>query len=200
MITINGFSERTAMGRALPGLAQAGGDVWSEVVERVEALLFVATEPATLGALAVALTLTEGQVEQALDALETKLRAGGAVQLVRLAGGYQLCTKPEHAELVAAFLRPQRNRLGKGMLETLAIVAYRQPVTVAEIEQIRGVQSDFSVRSLVERRLVREVGRKLVAGRPILYGTTQQFLHQFNLDDLSQLPELQLEAATGVEI
>lgn len=81
-------------------------------------------------------------------------------------------------------------------MEVLAIVAYRQPITIAEIDGIRGVQSDYSLRALLERRLVREVGRKHTPGRPVIYGTTQQFLHLFGLNDLSELPELTVEPPT----
>ena len=158
--------------------------------DQLEALLFVADQPAPANSLATALQVTEGQVEQGLEILESRLEKRGSLRLVKLAGGYQLATKPEFANLIAAFLKPQRQRLSKSLLEVLAIVAYKQPITMGEIEQVRGVQSDYSVRSLVERRLIHEVGRKKVPGRPVLYGTTQDFLHQFKLDDLKQLPEL----------
>jgi len=125
-----------------------------------------------------------------MEILEARLEEQGSLRLAKLAGGYQLCTKPEYANLIAAFLKPQRQRLSKSLLEVLAIVAYRQPITMGEIEQVRGVQSDYSVRVLMERRLIRDVGRKKVPGRPVLYGTTQEFLHQFKLNDLKELPDL----------
>lgn len=159
-------------------------------VDRLHALLFVADAPLDAATLGVALGLPEGATEEALDVLGKRLRKDGPVQLVRLAGGWQLSTKPEYAELVAAFLQPQRGRLGRSLMEVLAIVAYRQPVTTAEVETVRGVQSDHALRALAERRLIREVGRKPVPGRPVLYGTTDQFLHQFFLNDLSALPAL----------
>lgn len=155
------------------------------------ALLFVADAPATPEALAAALGYTEGQAEQALEMLEARLEREGPLMLVRLAGGLQLATKPQHAEAIGAFLQPHRGRLSRSLMEVLAVVAYRQPITMAEIDAVRGVQSDYSVRALVERRLVDDVGRKPVPGRPVLYGTTQQFLHQFNMNDLSELPQLQ---------
>src|SRR5262249_47641295 len=120
---------------------------------------------------------------------------GGPLQVIRLAGGWQLCTRPENAELVAAFLKPLRQRLGRSLMEVLAIVAYRQPITMAEIDVARGVQSDYSLRQLIERGLVEEVGRNQTPDRPVLYGTTQQFLHQFNLTSLEDLPELSAELA-----
>lgn len=162
------------------------------ITDQIEALLFVADQPASPRVLALALQVTEGQVEQALEVLEARLEDRGSLRLAKLAGGYQLCTKPEYANLIAAFLKPQRQRLSKSLLEVLAIVAYRQPITTGEIEQVRGVQSDYSIRALAERRLIRDVGRKKVPGRPVLYGTTQEFLHQFKLDDLIDLPALDL--------
>jgi segregation and condensation protein B len=150
--------------------------------------LFVADQPANSRLLAAALQVTEGQVEQAMEVLEARCEERGSLRVAKLAGGYQLCTKPEFATAIANFLKPQRQRLSKSLLEVLAIVAYRQPMTLAEIEAVRGVQSDYSVRALVERRLVRDVGRKKVPGRPVLYGTTQEFLHQFKLDSLKGLP------------
>ncbi|MFZ4507498.1 MAG: SMC-Scp complex subunit ScpB [Fimbriimonas sp.] len=159
-------------------------------VDSVFALLFVADSPSPASALARALGMTEGQVEQALELLAERLERDGPLQLIRLAGGIQLATKPDFAEPIAAFLKPQRQRLSRSLMEVLAIIAYRQPTTLAEVDEVRGVQSDYSIRQLLERRLIQEVGRKPVPGRPILYGTSQQFLHQFKLNDLSQLPRL----------
>src|SRR5580700_4868364 len=160
--------------------------------DSVEALLFVADSPATVENLSQALGLTTGQVEQALEVLGDHLASQGPLHLVKLAGGYQLATKPEYGQAIANFLKPQRQRLSRSLMEVLAIVAYKQPLTMAEIDQIRGVQSDYSVKSLLERRLVQEVGRRHAPGRPLLYGTSQQFLHQFKLNDLSQLPALEM--------
>lgn len=162
----------------------------ASAVETVEALLFVADSPASVESMARAAGLTVAQVEQALEVLKEKCEKSGALQVVQIAGGYQLCTKPEFAEVIGNFLKPQRQKLSRSLMEVLAIVAYRQPITAAEIEMVRGVQSDYGIHGLLERRLIREVGRKQAPGRPVLYGTTKQFLHQFNLNDLSQLPRL----------
>jgi segregation and condensation protein B len=102
-----------------------------------------------------------------------------------------LSTRPEFADVIANFLKPQKQKLSRSLLEVLAIVAYRQPITLGEIESVRGVQSDYGLRQLLERRLIHEVGRKQTPGRPVLYGTTQEFLHKFNMADLSQLPPLE---------
>lgn len=159
------------------------------LVDSLEALLFASDAPVPAEALARACGVSLGQVEQALEVLEGRLD-GTAIQLVEIAGGHQLCTRPEQAELIANFLKPQRQRLSRSLLEVLAVIAYRQPITMAEIETVRGVQSDYSVRALLERRLIREVGRRHAPGRPLLFGTTQQFLHQFNLKSLDELPEV----------
>lgn len=160
------------------------------LVNQLEALLFVADSPASLTTLARSLDVTEGQVEQALEVLQDRLSDRGAIQVVKLAGGYQLSTRPEYAELIGAFLKPQRARLSRSLMEVLAIVAYKQPLTMADIEVVRGVQSDYAVRSLLDRRLIQEVGRKPSPGRPLLFGTTKQFLHHFHLNDLSELPAI----------
>lgn len=163
----------------------------NDVVDALHALLFVADSPVTPQQLGTALGLVEGQVEQGLDVLRERLEAHGPIQLVLIAGGFQLATKPAFQPAITEFLKPQRQRMTRALLEVLAIVAYRQPVTNAEIEAVRGVQSDHAVRSLVERRLIQEVGRKQAPGRPVLYGTTKQFLHAFNMNDLQQLPPIE---------
>jgi segregation and condensation protein B len=160
------------------------------IVEQAEALLFVADSPVSLQQLSRALDATEGQTEQALEVLQQRLAERGALQVVRLAGGYQLSTKPEFSTLVGNFLKPQRGRLSRALLEVLAIVAYRQPITMATLDEIRGVQCDYSIRGLLDRGLIHEKGRVFAPGRPILYGTTKQFLHQFHLNDLDELPEV----------
>ncbi len=164
------------------------------IVDQLEALLFVSEAPAKMADLARVLGVAEGQVEQGLEVLGERLEASGALKLVKIAGGYQLATKADFADLVGLFLKPQKQRLSRSIMEVLAIVAYKQPITAAEIETIRGVQSDYGLRILQERNLICEVGRKQTPGRPILFGTTQQFLHQFNLEGLGQLPQLEVDA------
>ncbi len=164
------------------------------LVDQLEALLFVSEAPAKLNDLARVLNLAEGQIEQGLEILGHRIDGAGAIKLVKIAGGYQLATKSEFSELVGSYMKPQKQRLSRSIMEVLAIVAYKQPITNGEIEVIRGVQSDYGVRVLQERNLICEVGRKQTPGRPILFGTTQQFLHQFNLDGLTQLPQLEVDA------
>ncbi|MCW5940620.1 MAG: SMC-Scp complex subunit ScpB [Fimbriimonadaceae bacterium] len=161
------------------------------LVGRIEAVLFVAEAPVSLPLLAQLLAVPEGVVEEGVALLNARLADQSAVMVLRIAGGYQLSTRPEYAELVERFLKPQHQRLSRSLLEVLAIVAYRQPVTQSEVETVRAVQSDYGIRVLVERGLIKEVGRKESPGRPILYGTTQQFLHQLNLDNLAELPDVE---------
>ena len=160
------------------------------ILDSLQALLFVAEAPTPAEPLASALGVTEGQVEQGLDVLGERLEREGPIRLVRLAGGWQLATKPEFAALVGTFLKPHGGRLGRSLLETLAVVAYRGPATMAEIERVRGVDSSYAVRALVERGLLVEAGRRKGPGRPVEYRTGAQFLHAFGLDSLGDLPAL----------
>ncbi len=164
--------------------------------ELLEAYLFVAGEPVMPAEIAKTMQVHPDDVAEALNELmgEYRTRDGG-LQIVRLAHGYQMATREEHAEDIAKLLDPpgKANRLSKPALEALAIVAYRQPVTVAEIESVRGVASDGVLRTLLEKKMVYEHSRKAVPGRPILYATTPDFLHYFGLDTLGDLPSLDFE-------
>jgi segregation and condensation protein B len=155
------------------------------------ALLFVAEGPLSVEALAEVVGEPPESVERALQTLEQQLQQQGAIQLMRLAGGYQLATKPEYAPYIARLLNPPPKRLSRAALEVLAIVAYQQPVTQAQIDALRGVDSSHTIRQLVAKGLLKEVGRKEAPGKPLLYGTTPQFLHYFGLESLEQLPDLQ---------
>ncbi len=167
------------------------------LIDKVQALLFVTDSPASVEEVSQALEIPVFEVEDALEQLGGKLNSEGPLQLVRIAGGYQLCTKPDYAEAVARFLKPQAHKLTRSVMEVLAIVAYKQPITGPEIDAIRGVQSDYGLGQLIEKRLVAELGRKNTPGRPVLYGTTQQFLHLFNLDKIEDLPDLKIEVEIG---
>ncbi len=157
----------------------------------VECLLFVAGEPLTLGDIARALECDEAAARQAVEDVGRRLAVSGSgLQVVFIAGGYQLATRPEYAECVGRLLTRAAPKLSRAALETLAIVAYRQPITQPEIEAVRGVSVDSVVKTLVDRRLVAEVGRRQAPGRPILYGTTPDFLHYFAIADLNELPPL----------
>jgi len=157
---------------------------------RVEALLFVAAEPPTVAQLARALEVPAEAIEEALRTLADRLRERG-LRLQRQGDRVQLVTAPEAAEDVRRFLGLSGGpRLSTAALETLAIIAYRQPITRAEIEAIRGVNCDGVLRTLLARGLIEEVGRAEGPGRPILYGTTMLFLQHFGLRSLADLPPL----------
>jgi len=158
----------------------------------VESLLFAAGAPVPLGRLVQALDGHDRRevaraIKQLADAYE---REGRGLRVVEVAGGYQIRTVPEHGPWVRRLLGGRPPRLSRPMLETLAIIAYRQPCTRPEIEAVRGVDVDAVLTTLVERRLVRLMGRKEAPGRPILYGTTPEFLEVFGLPDLEALPPL----------
>jgi segregation and condensation protein B len=164
----------------------------ARLVPLVEGLLFAAGAPVPIPRLVEALDGPERRdVMKALTLLGQRLEhEGRGLRLVRVAGGYQLRTLAEHAPWVRRLLGGKPPRLSRPMLETVAIIAYRQPCTKPEIEAIRGVDVDAVLSTLLERRMIRIVGRKEAPGRPILYGTTKDFLEVFGLPDLDALPPL----------
>jgi len=158
----------------------------------VEGMIFTLQEPLTVEALVrVIHGATVQAVQAALDELEEEYRsrARGFV-LVNVAGGYQFRSLPDIAPWIIEFKKIKPSRLSRAALEILSIVAYNQPITKTRVEQIRGVESSGSIKSLVERDLIAVVGRKDVAGRPLLYGTSKRFLEVFGLPDLTALPPL----------
>ena len=163
-----------------------------EIKSILESLLFVADGPLTVQRFVEVLDGVDKETIHALILeLQSELEAPSrGLQLVEVAGGYQLRTAKVNADWVKKFLGGRPARMGRATLETLAIIAYRQPITKAEIESIRGVDVDGVITTLLERNLVRAVARKDVPGRPFLYGTTGEFLQLFNLKDLTELPTL----------
>ena len=163
-----------------------------DVKSILESLLLVADGPQSVQRFSEVLDgankdIIENTLRELQSEFETQNRG---IRLVEVAGGYQLRTPKANADWVKKFLGGRPARMGKATLETLAIIAYRQPITRAEIEAIRGVDVDGVIATLLERNLIRAVARKDVPGRPFLYGTTAEFLQLFNLQDLSQLPTL----------
>jgi segregation and condensation protein B len=159
----------------------------------LEAVLFVSPEPMPVARLMSILgTVSRTEVVQALELLAHDLdQDGRGIQLVQIAGGYRLVTKQEYGPWLKRMDKAKAaQKLSRSALESLAIIAYKQPLVRAEIEEIRGVETSGVLRTLCERKLVRIVGRKDVPGRPIMYGTTKFFLEHFGLQDLSQLPPL----------
>ncbi len=164
-----------------------------ELTAVLESLLFVSGDPISADRLTEALDgVSPVRVRDALDALTENYNAPGrGLHIVEVAGGYQIATRPECAPWIRALEKIKAaTRLSKSALETLSITAYKQPVTRGEIELIRGVDSSGVLRTLMDRRIIKIVGRREGVGRPILYGTTQDFLKFFGLKDLSELPNL----------
>lgn len=156
----------------------------------LESLLFVAGKPMRTVELAKILEIDEKEIKQALAELQPQYLERG-INLIKLAHGFQMVTNPENAEYVGKLLdAPLEATLTGPSLETLAIIAYKQPVTRIEVDRIRGVASDSSIDTLIRRRLIEEKGRADGIGRPILYGTTEEFLKHFGLQDLTALPPL----------
>ena len=159
----------------------------------LEAIIYAADEPATTEQLAEALGEEKLAVQASLDELEASYTAEErGVEVRQVAGGYKMYTKPEHHDLVRRFIKSLRPplRLTMPALETLAVIAYKQPVTAPEIQEIRGVNTSGVLKTLLDKRLITTAGRKEVIGRPILYRTGKEFLLRFGLSDLQELPSL----------
>jgi segregation and condensation protein B len=195
------------LAEAVPGVAIVQDTFQEEVAPHrngklrhvVECLLFVSNEPMSAKQIATTLDIEQERVEDALATLEEDLNCGHGVQLARVAGAYHICTRPEFGDYCAMILAPAKRKLSKAALETLAVVAYRQPCTMPEIEAVRGGSVDGGMKTLSDRGLVKEAGRKQAVGRPILYATTQEFLEYFGLNDVSELPDIDMLAVEAVK-
>jgi len=156
----------------------------------IESLLFVAEEPLTVDKLRNILETVEGkEIRQTLqDLSEEYEQRGGGFRLQEVAGGWQIRSRPEYHEWIKRMLQPSPQRLSRAALETLAVIAYKQPIIRADIEHIRGVDCGGVLRQLMERKIIRVLGRKEIAGRPLIYATTKLFLEMFDLKDLNDLP------------
>jgi segregation and condensation protein B len=164
----------------------------TEIEASVEALLYASAEPLSVKDLKKAYPEAGDGIRPAIERLrELYAREGRGLQIVEVAGGFQITTRPEYHEVVSRLVSsPKPPRLSLQALETLAVIAYRQPITVPELLDLRGVRSAGVVRTLLEKKLVRIVGRKPVVGRPLMYGTTKEFLLRFGLKDVKDLPQL----------
>jgi segregation and condensation protein B len=172
--------------------------VTPERMGQLEALLFASDAPLPLERIAEVLEIDAIDARAAVDALMAACQEPGrGLTVAEVGGGVRLVTRPEHAPLLMSLQRLRlKSRLSRAAVETLTIVAYRQPISRPEIEQLRGVGTESVLTHLLERRLVRVVGRKPTPGRPVLYGTTREFLEHFGLRDLEDLPPF--ESPTGV--
>ena len=159
----------------------------------IEALIFVSEEPLSVKTMADVLKEDKNVIAETVQALAQEFNArNGGLQLREVAGGWQFATLPEYHEHVRAFLKTRPSaKLSIASLETLAVIAYRQPVTVPEILEIRGVQSPSAIKTLLDKKLIVAKGRKETVGRPMMYGTSKEFLLQFGLKDLSELPSVE---------
>jgi segregation and condensation protein B len=159
----------------------------------IEALIFVSDEPLSVKAIAEVLKEDKDVIGETVKALAEEFNGrNSGLQLREVAGGWQLATRPEFHEHVRAFLKTRPSaKLTIASLETLAVIAYRQPVTVPEILEIRGVQSPSSIKTLLDKKLIVAKGRKDTVGRPMMYGTSKEFLLQFGLKDLTELPSVE---------
>jgi segregation and condensation protein B len=157
----------------------------------LESLLLVADQPLRIEKMVELTEVDKANVKQAIEELQTEYaeREGG-ILLEQVAGGYQLRTPVEHAELIRKLAKVKATRFSRAALETLAIIAYRQPITRAEVEYLRGVDSGGVVKTLLDKRLVKILGKKDIPGRPLIYGTSRDFLEAFGLKDLADLPTL----------
>lgn len=165
-----------------------------DIKAAIEAVLFVSGERVATEELAGLLNISTADLKQIMQEmmLEYQQEKRG-LQIMALEGGYIMGTKPEYAGVLSRMVKPVRLRLSPAALETLAIIAYKQPVTRAEIEQIRGVKAERTLTSLLERGLIKEDGHKAVAGKPLIYRTTYEFLKTFGMTSLSDLPPLEVK-------
>ena len=165
----------------------------AELKSIIEALIFVADEPINAKMIADVVKVERDAVEKAIARLVKEYDGGkGGLQLREIASGWQIATRPEFHEHVRAYLKSKPSaKLSLASLETLAVIAYRQPVTVPEILEIRGVQSPSAIKTLLDKRLIVAKGRKETVGRPMMYGTSKEFLIQFGLKDLTELPSIE---------
>jgi segregation and condensation protein B len=191
-----GQAEHTDAGADAPVRASA------EVKAILEALIFASPDPLTPKALFKLLdTEPKEDVKAALEELKRDYDRPGGLQLVEVAGGYQIVTRPDLHEWVRRlFHERSTQKLSVQALETLAVIAYKQPITALEITEVRGVNTSGVLNTLLERHLIKIVGRKQVVGRPFMYATTKEFLIRFGLNDLSDLPKVEdMAEALGIE-
>jgi segregation and condensation protein B len=165
----------------------------AELKAIAEAIIFVAEEPVSAKTIADLVKIDREAVDKVLSGLVTEYDArNSGLQLREIAAGWQIATRPEHHEQIRAYLKSRPSaKLSLASLETLAVIAYKQPVTVPEILEIRGVQSPSAIKTLLEKRLIIAKGRKETVGRPMMYGTSKEFLIQFGLKDLTELPSIE---------
>jgi segregation and condensation protein B len=158
----------------------------------IEALLFISEKPISIKNLVSFFNISEIEIKRALEALmsEYKEKESG-ILIIQIEESYQMVTNPKYSEWITTFKNMTlNNKLSEQALETLAIVAYKQPITKAEIEKMRGVNSDYALKTLIDKKLIKIIGKKEVPGRPFLYGTTKEFLKLFGIPSINKLPKI----------
>lgn len=178
----------------------------SNIKSAIESMLFVSGEPLSLRDLSNNLEIKDNIIEEIIKEMmnEYEEKSRG-IRLISINGAYQLVTKSENSDYIQKLLKKnKRHSLSQASIESLAIIAYKQPITRIDIDEIRGVKSESAIQKLVEKGLIKDIGRLEVPGRPILYGTTDEFLRQFGLETLKELPSLDLysdkEAKSSMEV
>ncbi len=164
-----------------------------EIKRIIEAILFISEKPISKNFFSSFFNISEREIESIFDELmsEYKLRESG-ILIIETDASYHMVTNPKYFEWISLFKNITLNhKISEQALETLAIVAYKQPITKAEIEKIRGVNSDYALKTLIEKKLIKIVGKKEIPGRPFLYGTTKEFLKLFGITNLKELPKLE---------
>lgn len=164
----------------------------NDIKAAIEALLFASGEQIGSLELSEALHISEVELRQIIEEMIGEYQQlNRGIQILIIDGGYSLATKPEFAPIVATLMKPQSRRFSPAAMETMAIIAYRQPITKAEIEQLRGVKSDRTIAGLLEKGIIQEAGKKNAPGKPVLFGTTHEFLKIFKLSSLQELPQFE---------
>lgn len=165
---------------------------YEQIKRIIESLLFISEKPLSIKSLASLFNTSESEIKSVLDSLmnEYKEKESG-ILIVQIDKSYQMVTNPKYSEWVINFKNMTlNNKLSEQTLETLSIIAYKQPTTKSEIEKIRGINSDYAIKTLMDRRLIKIIGKKKVPGRPFLYGTTKEFLKLFGISSLNELPKI----------
>ena len=171
-----------------------------DLIASLECALFVSNDPLSIETLSQLLNTNKEELREIIKSYNEILAIPGrGIELKEVAGGYKLQTKKEYDGLIESIVKPQSGKLSRAALETLAIIAYKQPITRSEVEKIRGVCVDNIFLKLIEKELIYEVGRKKMPGRPILYGTSSQFLIDLGIDSLENLPPLEEKRVLGNE-
>lgn len=161
----------------------------NELENKLEALLFVSGDGVEISEIIEKWQVTDKQIDKAFENLKERYNENFGIKIIKFRNKLQLCSNSVYADEISEVLNPIRERnLSRATLETIAIIAYKQPITRLDIEQIRGVNSDYAIQTLLKHNLIEVVGRKDAIGKPLLFGTTDEFLKRFNLEDLNNLP------------